>query len=49
MKHIQFTGEGVRLLPSNPAYEPIDVKREDSQIIGRVIGLIRNYDAAITF
>lgn len=49
VKHIQFTGDGVRLLPSNPAYEPIEVKREDSRIIGRVIGLIRNYDGAVTF
>lgn len=46
VKHIQFTPGGVRLLPSNSAYEPIDVKQEDSQIIGRVIGLIRNYDGS---
>lgn len=44
VKHIQFTDGGVKLLPSNPAYEPIEVKREDSRIIGKVIGLIRNYD-----
>jgi len=44
VKHIQFTNDGVRLLPSNPAYEPIEVKREDSRIIGKVIGLIRNYE-----
>ncbi len=47
VKHIEFTANGVRLLPSNSAYEPIEVKREDSRIIGRVIGLIRNYEGAI--
>jgi len=49
VKHIQFTGDGVRLLPANPAYEPIEIKREDSHIIGKVIGLIRNYDGAMVF
>lgn len=44
VKHIQFTNDGVKLIASNPAYEPIEVKREDSRIIGKVIGLIRNYD-----
>lgn len=33
----------VRLLPANPAYEPIEVNREDSRVIGKVIGLLRNY------
>jgi len=47
VKHIQFTGDGVRLLPANPAYEPIEVKREDSYIIGKVIGLIRNYEGTL--
>jgi repressor LexA len=49
VKHIQFTGEGVKLIASNPAYEPIEIKREDSQIIGKVIGLIRNYDGIMAF
>jgi repressor LexA len=49
VKHIQFTSEGVRLLASNPAYEPIEVRREDSHIIGKVIGLIRNYDGQHSF
>jgi repressor LexA len=49
VKHIQFTSDGVRLLPSNPAYEPIDIRREDSRIIGKVIGLIRNYEGVLAF
>ena len=49
VKHIQFTHDGARLIASNPAYEPIEVKREDSKIMGKVIGLIRNYDATYNF
>ncbi len=49
VKHIQFTSDGIRLMPANPNYDPIEVRREDSQIIGKVIGLIRNYDGALKF
>jgi len=47
VKYIQFTSTGVRLLASNPAYDPIEIRREDSQIMGKVIGLIRNYDSTL--
>ena len=47
VKHIQFIEDGVRLLPSNPAFEPIEVKGGEANIIGRVIGLIRHYDGAV--
>lgn len=43
VKRIHFTQSGTQLMASNPAYEPIPVNREDSQIIGKVIGLIRQY------
>jgi len=43
VKRISFDKDAVRLLPSNPAYEPIVVNRDDSAIIGKVIGLIRDY------
>lgn len=34
----------VKLMPSNPAYEPIPVTSEDNaRVIGRVIGLMRDY------
>src|SRR5438132_364721 len=49
VKHIQYTGDGVKLIAANPAYDPIEVRREDSQIIGKVIGLIRNYDGVMAF
>ena len=47
VKHIQFTGKVVKLIAANPAYDPIEIKREDSHIIGKVVGLIRNYDGTI--
>jgi repressor LexA len=31
-------------MPSNPAYQPIPVTQEDSRIIGKVVGLIRDYE-----
>ena len=49
VKEIQFTADGVRLLPANSAFEPIEVRREDSQIIGKVIGLLRHYDGILGF
>lgn len=44
VKRINFDPRGVRLMPSNPAYEPIEIKREDARVIGRIIGLIRDYE-----
>ncbi len=49
IKHIQFTQTGARLLPANPAYDPIEIHREDSHIIGKVIGLIRSYESVHAF
>jgi repressor LexA len=43
VKRIQYQGGRVRLIPANPAYEPIEINREDSRVIGKVIGLMRNY------
>lgn len=44
VKRINFSQKGVRLMPSNPAYQPIEVNREDAQVIGRIVGLIRDYE-----
>jgi repressor LexA len=44
VKRIHYDTDGVRLMPSNPAYEPIRVEQEDSRIIGKVIGLLRDYE-----
>jgi repressor LexA len=43
VKRIHFQNGQVRLMPANPAYEPIVIDREDSRVIGKVIGLLRNY------
>lgn len=43
VKRIKFDPKGTFLVPSNPAYSEIEVKREDARIVGRVIGLIRDY------
>lgn len=43
VKRIHFTPSGVRLMPSNPEYAPIEVAHENSQVVGKVIGLIRDY------
>src|SRR5450631_1167517 len=42
VKRIHFLPNGVRLMPANPAYNPIEVQQEDAQIIGKVVGLIRD-------
>jgi repressor LexA len=49
VKRIEFTSDGVRLKAENPAYAPIEVRREDSRIMGKVIGLVRGYEGNMTF
>ena len=44
VKRINFDKSGVKLMPSNPAYDPIPVKQEDARVIGRIVGLIRDYE-----
>ncbi len=45
VKRIHFDANmNVKLMPSNPAYQPIEVDREDSMVIGKVVGLIRDYE-----
>jgi repressor LexA len=44
VKRINYSPDGIKLMPSNPAYQPIPVDREDSSIIGKVVGLIRDYE-----
>lgn len=43
VKRIRFEGKRILLMPSNPAYEPIVVPRDEGRIIGKVIGLVRKY------
>ena len=44
VKRINFDPRGVKLMPSNPNYKPIEVEQEDARIIGKVVGLIRDYE-----
>jgi len=46
VKRIHYAGKTKKatLMPSNPAYEPIPIDREDASIIGKVVGLIRDYE-----
>jgi repressor LexA len=45
VKRINFDPSGViKLLSSNPKYDPILVDREGSRIIGKVVGLIRDFE-----
>ncbi|HSV74104.1 MAG TPA: transcriptional repressor LexA [Chthonomonadales bacterium] len=43
VKRIHFHNGSVRLVAANPAYNPIEVTREDGRVIGKVIGLMRDY------
>ena len=46
VKRLEMRPGVLRLLPSNPAYDPIEAKGEDVRILGKVVGLIRSYRAA---
>lgn len=43
IKRLHYAPNVVQLMPSNPSYHPIDFRREDAKIIGKVIGLLRDY------
>ena len=47
VKRIRFEDGRVRLIASNPKYDPIEVDSEDGRVIGKVIGLMRNYQGAL--
>jgi repressor LexA len=44
VKRLHLDPKGAKLMPSNPAYEPIKVETEDARVIGRIVGLIRDYE-----
>ena len=44
VKRINFGPKGIKLLPANPAYNPIEITTDSAHVIGRVIGLIRDYE-----
>jgi repressor LexA len=44
VKRINFDKKGVKLMPSNPAYDPIPIESEDAHVIGKIVGLVRDYE-----
>ncbi len=44
VKRIHKTKGGVQLLSSNPDYAPIEVDPTDTEVIGKVVGLFRDYE-----
>ncbi|MBN8689279.1 MAG: transcriptional repressor LexA [Armatimonadetes bacterium] len=43
VKRIHFDRDAIRLVAANPAYDPIVVEQEDARVVGRVVGLLRDY------
>lgn len=43
VKRIHFDRDAIRLMPANPAYDPIMVNPDDARVLGRIVGLIRDY------
>ena len=45
IKRIHFVRDKIRLMPSNPSYDPIELSAEDNpKILGKVVGLLRDYE-----
>lgn len=44
IKRFDNAKNGPQLLASNPAYQPIPFGRDDARIIGKIIGLLRDYE-----
>lgn len=44
VKRIHKTNKGVQLLSSNPDYAPIEVDPTETEVIGKVVGLFRDYE-----
>lgn len=45
VKRLDIHSHTPRLLPANPNYDPIELAREDARILGKVVGLLRSYQA----
>ncbi len=44
VKRIHKTNKSVQLLSSNPDYAPIEVDPSETEVIGKVVGLFRDYE-----
>jgi len=43
VKRISGPKDNVQLIAANPKYAPIPVQQENSQVIGKIVGLLRDY------
>lgn len=46
VKRLDIKTNPPRLLPSNPHYSPIKITGSDTRILGKVVGLVRSFDAS---
>ncbi|MCH8979983.1 MAG: transcriptional repressor LexA [Armatimonadetes bacterium] len=45
VKRIHYDKDRIRLMPSNPAYDPIELAEgDDPRVLGRIVGLLRDYE-----
>lgn len=44
VKRLNLDPKGAKLMPSNPSYEPIPIETEDARVIGKIVGLVRDYE-----
>ena len=45
VKRIHYDKDRIRLMPSNPAYDPIELSEGDEpRVLGKVVGLLRDYE-----
>ena len=45
IKRIHYDKDRIRLMPSNPAYDPIELSEGDEpRVLGKVVGLLRDYE-----
>jgi repressor LexA len=44
IKRIHKTAKGFQLVSSNPAHPPFDIDPSESEVIGKVVGLFRDYE-----
>ncbi|MBS1716684.1 MAG: transcriptional repressor LexA [Armatimonadetes bacterium] len=45
VKRYSVQKDGIVLLPSNPSHDPIPVRTESAWVLGKVVGLLRDYQA----
>jgi repressor LexA len=46
VKRLNMDPHGVKLMPSNPNYKPIDVTEDNAKVIGKIVGLFRDFEGS---